>query len=669
MLTCNRDRLLTNLLEALLPQLDLRDEVVILDTGAAESTRRVVESFGSNQVRYHAQAVEPFNFAVARNVLLKLAQKDTIAFIDDDALPLAGWLEEIRHGLSVHQACGGATLGQRTMPPWWEPEINWCVGLSPPGTILGKPGYYPDTCNMAARSDLWQAHPFDQVSRDGQDLYITGREDADWWMQRRIHGADVKVNWRQAVSHYVHPDRLSLRYVRERAYNDGRASWLRGPYYKAATDIPWDVAHIAGVVFDKAIRRPFNRSFRLADSIWMRRQFGKFVAVWNAPIQQRPRRRELVRQLAKATVFQAKIRAGRSLVAASNVVRHRGHFPPDAPHHIFVSADCFLGDSVLLRRQIYSLAQTFPRAEIVVSCKYPSLFTNLGGNVIPLPTDEAAARVRSGQFNPSAAVVPYFSFGDFRLWRERLAHIGVTFNCDVGFAGRRDYAMARVQVPKCMELHEHENLARLFNLWPLVQAETPPQPDIDNAATQELQDVLNRHGISSPFIALQLGSGHPAKNWSVESWKQFLLEFTREVTLPIVLVGASDWSDAAEPLMGSVGSQADIRWVNLCESRFELHIEAIRQAGLLIGACSGPKHLAIEFGVPTFTLYAASEPLRWGATDNHHLHGYVNALPQKLAALELQNLPVDHRINLLKPAKVANAALLHWRNINANNPA
>ncbi len=665
-LTSNRDDLLAKLLQRLVPQLEPCDEIVIIDTGDSGSTLRVVELVGSAQIRYYGIEMQPFNFAAARNELLKLARKDAIAFTDDDAVPLRGWLEEIRETLKRHSAVGGVTLAQGSLPKWWDPAVNWCVGLSPPGTILGQPGFYPDTCNMAARREMWEAYPFDQVPRQDRQLYVTGREDADWWMQRRLSGHNVKVNWRQAVSHYVHPSRMSMGYIKQRAYNDGVASWLRRPHYRGATDIPWDLAHTAGVVLDKFILRPLDRKYRLEDVVWLRRQFGRFMAVWDETADLRPPRREQIFQLSKAAVFQARIRAGRAFFSAQKLMAQPGEFPPIAPGRIFVSADCLLGDSVLLRRHVYELAQTFPRVEIMLSCSYPAVFKGLGENIRILPTAEAAQEIREKRFQPDVAIVPYYLKGDYRLWREHLAETGATFDCDVGFSGRRDYTLARVQIPKSMELHEHENLARLFRLWPLVRREELPRLDVDSVVLAGLERQLNAQGVSPPFIAVQLGSGMDSKSWPARSWIKFLNKFIGETGRNVVLFGGSDWAEAGNEVKEAVIGAVQAKIGVLFGGPVEEIIALISRAELVMGGCSGPKHIAVELRIPTFTLYAASEPVRWGAAQDYDLHGYINALPQKLSGMELQNMQDDHRIRLLKADRVAEAALAHWRHIKSD---
>ncbi len=661
-LTCNRDELLRPLLMELKKQLRPADEVLVLDTGANPSTGQVVSDASSSQIHYHAYPMERFDFATARNELLRLSQRDGAVFIDDDALPFPDWLSHVRTNLLHVEATGGVTVADGAMPDWWDPALNWCVGLSPPGTVLGLPGFYPDTCNLGANQALWCEHPFSVVAREDRQLYATGREDAEWWLDRRLHGRRVATSYRQAVIHHIHPERLQYAYVKERARNDGVSSWLRRPAFDAATAIPWDFAHIVGIVANKTVRRPFDMRYRLADVVWMHRQWGKFCAVWNSPIELRPRRREQVKQLAKAAAFQVRIRLGEAGFKGLNAFRHRGAFPVTDPKTIFVSADCHVGDSVILRRHIQAVAITFPHADVVVSCRHPVLLQGLEPNVQCDTTNKVSEKTRSGLITPDVAIVPYFPFGDDQLWRDKLSKIGATFNCDVSFSGRRDYLYARKLVKKNLELHEHENLARLFRLWPLRSVASVPPPPVPNAAMQWVEEQKQLLGISGDYVLVQFGAGQDFKEWPLDCWIPFLQEFGERVQFPILITGGDNWRQAAEIAVREVKHGPGL-FSMITDTTLTQMMALVKKASYLVGGCSGPKHLAIAYQVPTFTLYAATEPERWGASEGHHLHGYVNALPQKLTGMDLQGLDKHHRVRLLQPGAVAAAAAEHFASV------
>jgi ADP-heptose:LPS heptosyltransferase len=281
-------------------------------------------------------------------------------------------------------------------------------------------------------------------------------------------------------------------------------------------------------------------------------------------------------------------------------------------------------------------------------------------NVIVKTTADAAQEIKNSPDKISAAIVPYFPFGDSDLWRKHLSTVGTTFDCDVGFGGRRDAVYARRVITKNLELHEHENLARLFQLWPLSPVSDPVPAWPDSSSLNWLSEIKSSMGLKNGYVVVQFGAGYPSKEWPPDCWIPFLREFLKATEQPIIITGGTEWRDSADTALREINIPGRI--CNFAGATDVNQLMAlIHGASFLIGGCSGPKHIAMMYKVPTFTLYSATEPQRWGATEDHHLHAYVNALPQKLTGLELQGLNDDFRPRLLDPAAVATAALHHYR--------
>ena len=84
----------------------------------------------------------------------------------------------------------------------------------------------------------------------------------------------------------------------------------------------------------------------------------------------------------------------------------------------------------------------------------------------------------------------------------------------------------------------------------------------------------------------------------------------------------------------------------------------LSMARVALGHCSGPKHLAMALGTPTFTVYGPSHPVRWGAFDpDDPDHPWVLSPAHGLTAREHAGLPVDHIIRLVS---VRSAWLAMW---------
>lgn len=89
-------------LDATLAQLSPADEVVVVDAGSSEATRRAIERCvlaHSGRVRAHLFPVDP-GFAEARAAGVEMARRDVVAFLDGDAAPEPGWLDAMKAALA-----------------------------------------------------------------------------------------------------------------------------------------------------------------------------------------------------------------------------------------------------------------------------------------------------------------------------------------------------------------------------------------------------------------------------------------------------------------------------------------------------------------------------------------------------------------------------------------
>jgi GT2 family glycosyltransferase len=120
--TCRRPGLLARGLAAVLTQSIDRDayEVIVVDDGHDEATRKVVESMrpdGGPALRY----LRPHSGkgpAVARNAGWRAARAPLVAFTDDDTIADRRWLEEGERALGPRVAiCGRVVVPQLSQPP------------------------------------------------------------------------------------------------------------------------------------------------------------------------------------------------------------------------------------------------------------------------------------------------------------------------------------------------------------------------------------------------------------------------------------------------------------------------------------------------------------------------------------------------------------------------
>lgn len=92
--TRNRAELLHDSLEALTRQVRAPDEVIVVDNGSTDSTKQVIEQYSARlPIRY---LYEPTPGAgQARNLGIRNAASEVLAFTDDDCIPDKNWLHFI----------------------------------------------------------------------------------------------------------------------------------------------------------------------------------------------------------------------------------------------------------------------------------------------------------------------------------------------------------------------------------------------------------------------------------------------------------------------------------------------------------------------------------------------------------------------------------------------
>lgn len=87
--TCNRGAYIADTLVGLSQQTYDNFEVIVVNGPSIDNTEEIVKRFN---VRYFDA---PYNISVSRNIGIKYAAGDIIAFIDDDAVPEPDWLKDI----------------------------------------------------------------------------------------------------------------------------------------------------------------------------------------------------------------------------------------------------------------------------------------------------------------------------------------------------------------------------------------------------------------------------------------------------------------------------------------------------------------------------------------------------------------------------------------------
>jgi glycosyltransferase involved in cell wall biosynthesis len=117
----NAHRTLGRVLDALVPQLGERDEVIVVDDGSTDDTRQIALARGARVVETDHQGYA----GGARNRGWEAAGGDVVVFLDSDVEPDPGWADGVRR--AVGEFPGAIIGGARTFAP--HSEWQWVSHL------------------------------------------------------------------------------------------------------------------------------------------------------------------------------------------------------------------------------------------------------------------------------------------------------------------------------------------------------------------------------------------------------------------------------------------------------------------------------------------------------------------------------------------------------------
>lgn len=248
--TMNRPALLARCIEGIVAG-DFPDfEVLAVDQSRDGRTRQVIEErFGGDpRIRYlHSEVIGSSH---ARNVGVAESRGAVLVFVDDDAVPVPGWLSAYLEAFQDIRPAPGLVGGRITLawdgpcPGWYPEACKFILGTYDIGDQVREfpPGDLPISANFALRREsLPPGQLFDTTlgfSPAGHGLLAA--EDSQLALRVLSTGASLYYHPRAHVFHQVTAHKLSRRYFLRRFYWHGRAvlklkaradgehrSWLR----------------------------------------------------------------------------------------------------------------------------------------------------------------------------------------------------------------------------------------------------------------------------------------------------------------------------------------------------------------------------------------------------------------------------------------------------------
>jgi glycosyltransferase involved in cell wall biosynthesis len=222
-----RDRWVTlrHAIDAVLSQLGPNDELVVVvdhnDALLAQCRDYLVKGAVLANCRTRG-------LSGARNTAIDKACGSIVAFLDDDAVPLDGWLDALRAPYANEHVCGVGGFAKprwlRGRPGWFPAEFLWVVGCSHRGlpTDAGIVRNLVGANMSFRRAAFHYAGGFtEQMGRIGKLLLSC--EDTEFSIRLKQANPDGIIWYEPAaqVEHHVPQRRASLSYFARRCWAEG----------------------------------------------------------------------------------------------------------------------------------------------------------------------------------------------------------------------------------------------------------------------------------------------------------------------------------------------------------------------------------------------------------------------------------------------------------------
>lgn len=130
-----------------------------------------------------------------------------------------------------------------------------------------------------------------------------------------------------------------------------------------------------------------------------------------------------------------------------------------------------------------------------------------------------------------------------------------------------------------------------------------PAIHVDDTTRASVDALLRHEGLDRPYAVIAPFTTRPQKHWFEDAWRELIPRLSRELGLPVVMLGGPADREAADRIAAGLELHDLAGRTRLLEAA-----EIIHRASLLIGVDTGLTHMGTAFERPTVALFGSTCP-------------------------------------------------------------
>jgi glycosyltransferase involved in cell wall biosynthesis len=219
--TYNRANYLDKCLDSLIDQATTNFEVIVVNGPSTDNTEKILKRYPFKVIQQN----EKGGLSAARNIGIKEAKGEIIAFIDDDGIADKNWLNELSRRYTTADI---VSVGGKIIPTWLSERPEWYIDRL--GGYLSLLDFsqnseqmvfpeHPYGCNMSFRKEIFkELGCFDVSFGRGLSKHLLSQEELD--LYKRIDDKRYKTMYspKAIVYHQIDASRLTREWFKRRSY-------------------------------------------------------------------------------------------------------------------------------------------------------------------------------------------------------------------------------------------------------------------------------------------------------------------------------------------------------------------------------------------------------------------------------------------------------------------